>query len=347
MSTLAATAPAQLPWIRSERFDLGFIFGLVALAAFTGTVVLTYPPLFYPVLLLDLWFLGYHHVISTYTRICFDRKSFRENGYLLYAYLPIVAAVTLCVAAIFGIWVVVSVYFYWQWWHYTRQSWGVSRTYRSKDRDKLYEAPWLDQAIFYSVPVLGILGRSAEQQPTFIGFELFSLPVPEAVVWIARAAAALLLATWAWRRLIAWREGRLAKVHTLYMISHFAIFSLGYILIADITVGWLVINIWHNAQYILFVWMFNNRRFKDGIDPEARFLSYISQPGRLWIYLLACIGITGVLYLGMLGTMQWLFAASLAGTVVLYQILNFHHYVVDTLIWKVRKPQFRETLGIK
>ena len=83
----------------------------------------------------------------------------------------------------------------------------------------------------------------------------------------------------------AWREGRLAAVHTLYMLTHFTIFSVGYLLIEDITYGWLVINIWHNAQYILFVWMFNTRRFKDGIDPEARFLSYISQPGRLWLYL--------------------------------------------------------------
>ena len=73
----------------------------------------------------------------------------------------------------------------------------------------------------------------------------------------------------------------MAPVHTLYPLSHFAVFATGYLWIGDITYGWLAINVWHNAQYILFVWLFNTRRFKDGVDPEARFLSYISQPNRL------------------------------------------------------------------
>jgi len=347
MANAAGLAVADLPWIRNARFDLGFIIGLIAVAAVTGSTVIMVPQLFWPVLTMDLWFLGYHHVISTYTRICFDKKSFRENGALIYVLLPAVAAITLFIAWQFGIWVIVSVYFYWQWWHYTRQSWGISRAYRGKDRKAMYEDGWLDQAIFYSVPVLGILSRSSEAQPTFINFELWSLPVPAFVVHLAWAGAIALVAYWAFRRVTAWREGRLAVVHTLYMLSHFTIFSLAYLLTRDITIGWLMINIWHNAQYILFVWLFNSRRFKDGIDPDAKFLSYISQPGRLWLYLLTCVAITGVIYLGVLGTMNWLFLAGLSATIVLYQIVNFHHYMVDSMIWKVRKPQIRETLGLK
>ncbi len=26
--------------------------------------------------------------------------------------------------------------------------------------------------------------------------------------------------------------------------------------------------------------------------------------------------------------------------------INFHHYIVDELIWKVRRPSLRKTLGI-
>ena len=108
-------------------------------------------------------------------------------------------------------------------------------------------------------------------------------------------------------------------------------------MIDDITFGWLVINIWHNAQYILFVWLFNTRRFKNGVDPEARFLSYISQPQRLWLYLLVCVAITGVVYWAVLGTLNAWFFAGLSGTIVLYQIVNFHHYIVDAVIWKSRR----------
>jgi hypothetical protein len=119
-----------------------------------------------------------------------------------------------------------------------------------------------------------------------------------------------------------------------------------YLAVEDITFGWLGINIWHNAQYILFVWLFNTRRFKDGIDPNARFLSYISQPGRLWLYLLTCVAITGVVYAGLFGVLEATLLAGLWGTIVFYQIVNFHHYVVDSMIWKQRQAPIRKTLGL-
>lgn len=335
-----------LPWMRNAQFDGLFIFGVLGLALITGLIITLKPSLFYVILVIDLWFLGYHHVIATFTRLCFDKQSFRENRFLVLGVTPIVAAATLLLAWQIGIWVVVSVYFYWQWWHYTRQSWGISRVYRSKDPEALYEDGWLDKAIFYALPVYGILLRSSEAHPTFIGMELRSLPVPEALATSSGYVAFGLLTLWLVRRSMAAIQGRLAFVHTLYMLSHFVIFTVAYVTTRDITLGWLMINIWHNAQYILFVWMYNTKRFKNGVDPDARFLSYISQPGRIWLYLLTCIAITGVVYWGVLRTIDWLFFSGLAATLVLYQIVNFHHYIVDSLIWKVRKPKMRETLGL-
>ena len=158
---------------------------------------------------------------------------------------------------------------------------------------------------------------------------------------------AVLLAFWLVRRVQAWLAGRLSPVHTLYMLSHFTIFAVAYLGIEDVTYGWLAINVWHNAQYILFVWMFNAKRFRGGVDPRARFLSYISQPRRLWLYLAVCVAITAIFYVGVLGTLNNLFLGGVAGTLVLYQIANFHHYIVDALIWKVRKAPIRQTLGLQ
>jgi hypothetical protein len=348
MSDIAIPA-SQLrwAWLRSPGFDSVFIFGLFAMAVLTGLVIVWQPALFIPILIFDLWFLGYHHVISTFTRLCFDRKSFAEHKPLVVTLPVLVAAVTLAAFYSLGVWIIVSIYFYWQWFHYTRQSWGISRAYRGKDREALYEDGWLDQAIFYALPVLGILHRSNQDPGYFIGMELRVIPVPSAVVDVATAATLALLCLWTWRRIEAWRQGRLAIVHTAYMLTHFAIFAVGYLAIADLTFGWLVINMWHNAQYILFVWMFNTRRFKDGIDPEARFISYISQPNRLWLYLTSCLAITGILYWGVLRTIDWLFLAGVSTTIVLYQVMNFHHYIVDSRIWKVRKEPIRRTLGLQ
>ncbi|WP_171098657.1 MULTISPECIES: hypothetical protein [unclassified Ruegeria] len=345
-ASLPTRTYAELPWLRNARFDTGFIIGLLALSCITGAVVLIEPSLFYPILVIDLWFLGYHHVIATYTRICFDKQSYAENKNMLFILLPLVVVGTLGVAWVFGLWVIVTIYFYWQWWHYARQSWGISRAYRGKDPQAKYEDGWLDQAIFYALPIFGILSRSAEQQPTFIGLELWSAPVPPQVAAIAGYITLALLAYWVVARVMAAREGRLAIVHSMYMLSHFAIFYLAYVGTSDITIGWLMINIWHNAQYILFVWMFNVKRFKDGVDPDAKFLSYISQPQRLWLYLLTCIVITGVVYWGVLRAIDWVFFAGLSATIVLYQIVNFHHYIVDSKLWKMRKPKIRETLDL-
>lgn len=337
---------ANLPWIRNADFDTGFILGVLGLSCLTGLVILWEPTLFYPILVIDLWFLGYHHVISTFTRICFDKESFKEHKFLMVGLLPIVVVLTLGVVWIAGLWVVVTIYFYWQWYHYTRQSWGISRAYRGKDRSARYENGWLDQTIFYSIPVFGIISRSAEQHTTFIGMPLWSFPVPPLIADVFGYVAIALFAYWLLARVRAAIDERLAIVHTMYMLTHFAIFYLAYIATSDITIGWLMINIWHNAQYILFVWMYNNNRFRDGIDPNAKFLSYISQPGRLWLYLLTCVTITGIVYWGVLRTIDWLFFAGLSATIVLYQIVNFHHYIVDSRIWKLRKPKIQQTLDL-
>lgn len=327
----------KLHWLRSQRFDLTFIVGIPSFAILIGLIITQRPELFWPVLVVDLWFFGYHHVVSTYTRLWFDRKSFMESRFLVFGVMPAVAAATIIIVFTVGLWAIISLYFYWQWFHYARQSWGISRAYRAKERDALYEDGWIDQAVFYALPVLGILYRSYQDPGTFIGMELRTVPVPGWVVSVAAAMTVVLLAFWLVRRVQAWRSGRLAAVHTLYMLTHFTIFTVAYLMISDITFGWLVINIWHNAQYILFVWLFNTRRFKNGVDPEARFLSYISQPQRLWLYLLVCVAITGVVYWAVLGTLNAWFFAGLSGTIVLYQIVNFHHYIVDAVIWKSRR----------
>lgn len=343
MSVVSISNPSlRWYWLRNTRFDLGFIVGLPTAGILTGLFVTWQPDAFWPILIFDLWFLGYHHVVSTYTRLCFDKQTFRQSRFLIFGLLPLVAVATLALAVSVGLWAIVSIYFYWQWFHYARQSWGISRAYRGKERAALYEEGWIDQAIFWALPVLGVLHRSYQDPHLFIGLELRVIPVPEWLMSGSVAATVVLLAYWIVRRVQAWRSGRLSAAHTLYMLSHFAVFGFAYILIEDITYGWLAINIWHNAQYILFVWMFNTRRFKDGIDPEARFLSYISQPHRLWLYLLTCVGITGVVYWAVLGTLNaWLFAG-LSATIVLYQIVNFHHYVVDAMIWKGRKAPVRQ-----
>ena len=333
-------------WLHTPGFDLFFILGFLTIATSVVAVVTRQPALFGPILLVDLWLLGYHHVIATYTRLMFDRESFNRSRWMIFGLFPVVAVATTALAWFVGLWAVFSLYFYWQWFHYTRQSWGVARSYRAKDPAALYEDGWLDQALFYSLPVLGIVFRSWQGPTKFLGQDLFVFTIPDWLMIAVAAAALGLVAAWISRRFMAWRQGHLARAHTAYLATHFLVFALAYVLIADITFGWLLINIWHNGQYILFVWMFNNRRFKNGVDSNARLLSAISQPRNLWLYMTVCLALTAVFYVGVLGTIENMLAMGLAGTILIYQTVNFHHYIVDSFLWKTRKGPMKEALGL-
>jgi hypothetical protein len=342
MSVTAANAtPASPGWLRSPEFDLGFIGVILGIALLSGLAVSLNPKLLVPIMLADLWLLGYHHVVSTYTRLAMDRESFRANRFIV-LYLPfIVLAVVTAMALGLGVWSIVTLYLYWQWFHYSRQSWGVSQVYRRKAGGIPGDNLTVMQISFYLLPLWGILNRSFQAPETFLSMPLKVLPVPGLLVDIVGIAALAGVAWFAATRVMLWWQGRLPLAHTLYVMSHYLIFYIGYIAIDDITVGWLTVNIWHNAQYILFVWMFNNNRFKGGVEPQAKFLSFISQTKNAWIYFAACLGITTAIYLPLAAS-----AIAVPMLMLMYQVINFHHYIADSIIWKVRRKSLQKTLGI-
>ena len=341
-ASIAVTArPAG--WLRNPSFDFVFVVGIACLALCTGLFVVFNPATFAAIFVVNGWLLGYHHVTSTYTRLVFDRDSISENRFLL-TWLPLIVlgAVT-AASVVFGAWILTTVYLYWQWWHYTRQSYGVSRIYGRKagltpDR--------LTTATVYAIPVWGILYRSYQAPQEFIFSQLRVLPVPFWLVAIAASAAVTITAAWLVRQAFA---KTFATPLTLYMCSHLTIFACGYLLIDNISHGWLVLNVWHNSQYILTVWLFNNNRFRDGAHAKHRFLSYLSQRRNMMQYFAVCLALSTVAYWLLnltISTVASLVAASLPLFAIVYQAINFHHYVVDAVIWKVRRKPVRQNFGI-
>jgi hypothetical protein len=324
-------------WLRSAAFDLNFILGTAVLALAVGWLVTLDPRYFGVVLLLNLWLLGKHHVVSTYTRLCFSKADRERNRFLVFQLPFIVLAGVLALGYGVGWWVIGTVYFYWQWFHYTRQSWGVSQFYRRKAGGRADENELATRLAFYLPPLWGILHRSWQAPEEFLGLEFRVLPVPGLLVDVVGVVAVAALSWWIVLRVFAWHRGDIAPAHTLFMVSHHVIFFTGYLLIPDVTYGWLVLNVWHNAQYILFVWLQNNNRFKDGIDASARILSRLCQPGNGAIYFAVCLLVSTVFYgvISMAGTAVG--DIGLPFLVLVYQTINFHHYIVDGVIWKSKK----------
>lgn len=341
MTATTLPAPHAIGWLRGPGFDLGWLLGGAGVALAAGAVVVGFPALLQPALLADVWLLGFHHVVATYTRLCFDRASLRRHRFLVFGVPLIVLAGVLGLFAGAGARALVTLYFHWQWLHYVKQSWGVSRAYLGKAEHEVDADPRLEQVVFWAVPVWGLLHRSAQAPERFIGMRIQFAPVPELAVTVAGAAALCGVAWLAATRVRAWREGRLPLAHTLYLATHVAVFTVGYLLIDDVSRGWLVVNVWHNVQYIGFVWLSNSRRYAGGVDPAARFLSTISQPKHVVWYLAATLAISAALLLSIENL-----AAQIVPALVIYQTINFHHYIADARIWKLRDPALRAELGL-
>lgn len=349
MQTASLASAAPMPafaWLRNQNFDLGFIFGCAAIGLLSGAIVVIWPDLFVTLLVIDMWLLGYHHVGATFTRTAFDAESLRSNRFFVLWLPPIVLATVITIAFLFGDWTLATVYFYWQWLHYTRQSYGVARIYRRRAGDKIERTDWSENAVIYGVPLWGILNRSAQEPDLFLKLPIKVLAVPHELVEVAGLAALAAVGVWLWRQVAAWREGRLAGAYALYVLSHIVVFAVGYVLIDDINFGWLTINVWHNAQYIVLVWMANVNRFKAEAPATRGWMARISQEERWPTYFIVCFGISSAFYVAMQGTLNALGLTALTVTLIAYQTLNFHHYIVDSFIWKVRKPKLQAQFGI-
>jgi hypothetical protein len=320
--------------LRSEEFDVSLV-GLSAFFALAaGAAVTRDPRLFVPILVLDVWLLGYQHVVATYTRLMFDTESFSRHRFLALGLPVLVAVATFGAAFWIGPWVVASTYLYWQWFHYTRQSYGIGRMYLRKVDPGASKNDPITFGVVYMLPLWGILQRSAEQPAKFLNLDLVTLPVPWALVKVAAILAITSIAIWIPRELLALRRDVRRLPYIGYMASHLLIFSTGYLLIADINVGWLVLNIWHNFQYLFIVWMFNANRFKGGIDARHRFISTISQPQSVMLYVATSLILATLLYGAIRQGVAYAASDVLGASFAVYMTINFHHYLVDAIIWR-------------
>ena len=331
------TAPG---WLKDLPFDLTLIVGITALACGMGGAAYLVPSLFVPLLAFHTWCFGFDHVIATFTKLAGAPEDRQRNRLLLYALPPLVFTLTFAIGQSTSIGVLNTGYFVFQWFHTTRQSWGIAQHYRRAAGARPTDPSWLSELTLWSVPVVGLLHRCHQQPGKFLWMDLFLPRVPGIVVTTAGVGAAALVAVFCWTRWRALRRGDLALPHTLFFVSHLLVFSVGYLVIDDLHAGWLLVNVWHNVQYLAYVWMHNRARFDSGVRRDAKILSWLCQPGvkRGVGYFGACLLISTPLFAAIyaLGDRidRWLDGRLISISLVFALALNFHHYIVDGLIWK-------------
>jgi hypothetical protein len=323
-------------WLRAPAFDLTFIGGIAALALGCGLVLSIEPALFPFIFVANLWALGLHHVVATFTRIAFDRPSVSQYRPLLVGLPPVVLLAVVALGFGVGRWSLVTIYLYWQSFHYARQSYGIAQMYARMPQNAPAINQDLSRWVLYSVPLWGMLYRSHQDPAFFLGLPVWCVPVPELLVRAAGVLCLGLVGVWMVTQLRLLRQGQLPVPHAVYMYSHILIFTVGYVLMPSMDSGWLVVNIWHNAQYLFFVWHFNNKRFGERIDPQRRFISRLSQRQNVAWYVLTCLVISTVVYGLVYQVSQLVAFQTVSLAFIVGQALNYHHYIVDGIIWKRR-----------
>lgn len=345
MSEPSSTSAVRSGSLGLPVFDSMLIFGTASIAFLIIAAALLVPHLLPLLVLADLWLLGYHHVVASFTKLGGTSADRKQNALLIWALFPAALFATALVGLTLGVTAIVTVYFFWQWFHYVRQSWGLARRYQGTSTS-VFARERTFVAMFWAVPVWGLLNRCQQAPDTFLWLPVWLPSVPFWLVSASGVWAAISITYWIAARVNAYRRGELALSHALYTASHLIIFAMAYVGIDDITTGWLLVNVWHNTQYLIFVWKYNHDRFtKDGV-PQTGVLPWLAQPGgaRIVAYFACCFFVSTLLY-----SLVFLAASSAAKYTVAVGVtsvtfavlasmtLNFHHYVVDSIIWKRKR----------
>ncbi|MES2944964.1 MAG: hypothetical protein V4772_19025 [Pseudomonadota bacterium] len=320
-----------------------FLFGTVAAALILGALATISPAMFVAVVLVDIWLFANPHVIATYTRMASDKNHIKKHWFLIFCLPLIVFVLVTMVALAYELGGLFTLYFIAQTYHVTRQSFGISRAYRRADPQAV-GPDRLSESLIYLFPLWGLLHRCATAPDTFYAYPIHLPPVSSALPDATGLVAVVLLAWWVYLQIGLWLAGRLNAGHSLFVASHLLVTSVAYLWVTDITSGWLVLNMWHNLQYLLFVWLQNVRR--DAQLPGAAAKQSINTPNLRGLmnplknagkYLAVCLVLGAAMYQALTMAGEQLIWLGLPAVFILHFTVNFHHYLVDGVIWKRRK----------
>ncbi|MGJ7524606.1 hypothetical protein [Variovorax sp. GB1P17] len=328
---------ASVAATRQEHW-LIFINVFVALSA--GALASLSAPMMLAVLYIDIWLFANPHIVATYSRIRATSSGVRTHWVLIFV-APILIAIGLTIIALaYEATGLLALYFVLQAFHVTRQSYGIARRY-----DRRLQAPyqWLPYFLIYIFPMWGYLHRSAQAPNSFLGYPIWLPPIPQELVFSIEAVAIIGASCW-FARLWYYKDTERANgIFNSFIFSHLLISVVSYIWISDITLGWLVVNVWHNIQYLIFVYRQQDRNIKTGntgIESEstsAHRKPLIEVLKRPTVFFLTCAIFGAAFYVLADKAGHNLLWLGFPTVLIAHLILNFHHYLADGFIWKRRR----------
>lgn len=253
----------------------------------------SFPPSFNVLFLINIWVFSLPHTFSTFTRS--DRRSGRSIG-LTILLLSVFLVGIITALNISGMVALYSFYFYWQQFHYGKQNLGVAM------KETGSRSVFIDKIFYLGVVFLSLMGLFTGGAQSFFGYVLYS-PIDHGLSKVSLFLVIMLLTI-----LYVFIRPK----QRLHAVSHSFIFSFSYLYCEHFAVGWLIMNVFHNLQYLKFMNSFEKNK------------SFILWP----------IGLTVILYLLQTHVVKGMILLSLPVGVGIMLAMNFTHYTLDAYIWK-------------
>ncbi len=352
---MSSSTPAPSLAIISPLKDFLFFFasaGVVLLAWFASSVMHVDG---YTILATVAVVSNGPHLVSTWTRVYFDPKEWKARP------IPtVVVPLGIFALVFFANWklealgprVLNSTILYWATWHFVAQNWGILRIYQRKSGEALTAMPLqLERPLLLLIVLFCITHRLYTGPRTLFGVEVLYLKLPYPLVMGLLAPIAVLLGVLLGVRLrernaphakAAWL--RLAFIGCSF-IGFFVPFQL---ITSDDTSAFAAAAAWHGFQYLGMVRHYHRNTWRSGVDPNAKVISWLSQPGwsrglLYWALLMSLAGGVYVVIFALSLVTPWSFY-TWAG--VVWVSLTLSHYWIDGVIWKLRRPELAQRVGI-
>lgn len=302
------------------------------------------------------------HLVATWTRVYFDRREWKEHPVAIFVVpaliVAAVAAITRGALARFGVdglRLLSSAILYWATWHFVAQNWGILRVYQRKSGEPLDSpALRLERPLLLLFVLWALLRRVYTGPRVLFGNEVYYwLPPRPLVVGLLVPLVVLAVAYLALRlrdRRAPWAKAGWVRAAFLgcAFIGFFVPFQL---ITSDDTSAFAAAACWHGFQYLGVMRFYHRSTWRSGVDPKARLISWLSQPGwtRAALFMVLLWGLAGAVY----GVIFALATVVPAGgwdlntwMGVVWISLTLSHYWLDGVIWKLRKPHVAARLGI-
>lgn len=358
MSTADIAAPARSLFIVSPTKDFLFFFlsvSVVIVAWLAATVF--HVEGFYILAAVAVVSNG-PHLISTWTRVYFDSREWKRQPFLLVGVPVLIAAFVVWANLALGTTgtrLLNSSILYWATWHFVAQNWGILRIYQRKSAEPEKSlAMRIEKPLLMLFVLWCLLHRIYIGPRMLFGYEVFWVPLPGAVVNGLLGPVAFLFGLSVFLRV---RDRNQPWAKASYLRAAFlgcaaiGFFVPFHFITTDDTSAFAAAACWHGFQYLGIVRHYHRTTWKAGVDPDAKIVSWLAQPGSLrgalyFAFLLAMAGgVYGVIWAGAFVTRGKGWDAYTWGGVI-WVTLTLSHYWLDGIIWKLRRPELAARVGI-